>query len=1033
MSTPRPPLVNPTSVGFTDAYDGSDLVPGNVRALAAASVVLGDSEAALADTAAALAGLANALPWSGAAADAITAHIRRIVGAVDRWNEAHAAGLRAVGDHQAALSSAQDTAGQALVLWQAAHHQAAQAQRFESGSQLASNAVAVRSGIQAQLAAATRRAYALLDRARSDLRDAGDSAADVVEEALQLLLDTPLPEMRQGFAAASRTLQAGAEGNDDGRFGGTVTVQPPHDGVHDSLSRIAARTLGDADRWPQIYQLNVGRSVGDHAVLHNPNLIQPGWILRLPLGHISGRPPLPHHHPTPTPITPAPGAHVHPPTPTESPVLPHLPAPHTPVLAPPPTSAPAPSQPAPGTPGTGHTPHTTTPLPPTHAMPIPSPAHHPVSAATAIRHANGGGISLGDGVLLGGGVVAVLGGVAAALALHRHHTAGSHAQSEPGPVVRRLTPDLTALEPAGPIPSPTADRPSPGTDGRVDVPLGVREGQTILIDAATTLGLGITGPGAVPAVRAVLVSALAAHPDARVVLTADDLRTVMSTPEGASEPSGRASRHLTILSSTDAVLDYLETEILTRTRLLEETDSHSAPPLVAIIAAPADPRRLQAIADLGAALDIITVVLGVWPAGITCHISVDGRVDVAHTNRASDWIAALDGLCAFTAGADATRELLTLLDSRPSTPKPPPPTRPGIPPAGPTPADTSASKTAPTPSPCANCSPITTSRDEPARSGGDIVHRLAPESAELDQTGINARLAGATVLPGGTRTTAARPAGRTPSRELVLPVHLTVLGRPQAHFRCSAGEPVDITSAFTPRQWDILVYLTLHRTGVRRETLTAALWPHAPIDRPYNSIHAALSQMRRAVRNATDNNVGALTAARDGHYGLDPAIVDVDLWHLNETVDAFHGGGTEQERTAVLHTITQLYRGELAEGAVADWLEPHREALRRDVLDAVAALIRIVRDHDPEQALHLLEQARGLDPHNEAIYRDILRAQARLGHHDSLPRTLSLLRTALADIDAAPSAATMTLIDQLQRTTTSDDAHTPAPGHPRPT
>ncbi|MFC0030119.1 LysM peptidoglycan-binding domain-containing protein [Micromonospora chaiyaphumensis] len=51
----------------------------------------------------------------------------------------------------------------------------------------------------------------------------------------------------------------------------------------DSLCRIAARTLGDADRWPEIFALNRGtRFPHVGGTLRDPNIIYPGWTLDLP-------------------------------------------------------------------------------------------------------------------------------------------------------------------------------------------------------------------------------------------------------------------------------------------------------------------------------------------------------------------------------------------------------------------------------------------------------------------------------------------------------------------------------------------------------------------------------------------------------------------------------------------------------------------------------------------------------------------------------------------------------------------------------
>lgn len=57
---------------------------------------------------------------------------------------------------------------------------------------------------------------------------------------------------------------------------GWVVVRPG-----DSLWLLAERHLGDARRWSEIFELNVGQLEGG-GTLRDPNLIHPGWRLRLP-------------------------------------------------------------------------------------------------------------------------------------------------------------------------------------------------------------------------------------------------------------------------------------------------------------------------------------------------------------------------------------------------------------------------------------------------------------------------------------------------------------------------------------------------------------------------------------------------------------------------------------------------------------------------------------------------------------------------------------------------------------------------------
>lgn len=50
----------------------------------------------------------------------------------------------------------------------------------------------------------------------------------------------------------------------------------------DTLSAISRRLLGDANRWVQIWRANSGRLMADGSRFLDPDLIQPGWRLRLP-------------------------------------------------------------------------------------------------------------------------------------------------------------------------------------------------------------------------------------------------------------------------------------------------------------------------------------------------------------------------------------------------------------------------------------------------------------------------------------------------------------------------------------------------------------------------------------------------------------------------------------------------------------------------------------------------------------------------------------------------------------------------------
>jgi LysM repeat protein len=63
-----------------------------------------------------------------------------------------------------------------------------------------------------------------------------------------------------------------------------VAVTPRTYKVHagDTLSGIAQATLGNGNRYPEIFKLNAGKTQNDGRSLHDPNLILIGWVLTLP-------------------------------------------------------------------------------------------------------------------------------------------------------------------------------------------------------------------------------------------------------------------------------------------------------------------------------------------------------------------------------------------------------------------------------------------------------------------------------------------------------------------------------------------------------------------------------------------------------------------------------------------------------------------------------------------------------------------------------------------------------------------------------
>jgi DNA-binding SARP family transcriptional activator len=398
-----------------------------------------------------------------------------------------------------------------------------------------------------------------------------------------------------------------------------VTVRPG-----DTLSAIAERKLDDADRWPEIFALNRNRHFPDvGGRLRDPDLIYPGWRLRLP------------DQPAREPAASAP---------------------------------PAPAQPAPQT-----TP--SAPTAPADTATTDTPTTRPTSEDTPAAH-DSAGVSLPGGWL----TLPLAAAIAAAGTMvwrqrSRTSTPASrdgHATQDPRTralpavmttirrQVREQDPDL--FEVPAPQPTVAAFNATDPTD-RADPPPPGPSGPDLagITGLVTATGLGLIGPGAAAAARALLVAALSSgspfDPDAKghVIVTADMPHTLLDGP--APHLTGIPRLHIT--ADLDAAITRAEDLIVERQRLLHEHDATDltalraehpyhppTPPILLLVPAPPDELhdRLTATARLGTPLNITTILIGPWPHRLTD--ATDGTTEGRR-------LAVLD--------TPSTRQLLTVL------------------------------------------------------------------------------------------------------------------------------------------------------------------------------------------------------------------------------------------------------------------------------------------------------------------------------------------------------------------------------------
>lgn len=579
--------------------------------------------------------------------------------------------------------------------------------------------------------------------------------------------------------------------------------------------------------------------------------------------------------------------------------------------------------------------------------------------------------------------------------------------------------------------------------------IGVRDGREVALDLAAARGLGLVGAGAPAAARALLLALLTAETprqgaaaEVTVIVPVDDLALLLGRENIRAEwPAA-----VRVVADLNAALDEVEAETLRRTRDHDNAQDHDRTrPMTVLVARPPseNTQRLQAVLDNGAPLGIVGMLLGQWRPGITAYIRDEGTV----TSTSPGPGEALRGTRVFRIPEAETDDLLTLLyHAQPEAPAGPPTGG-----AAPSSGEHTNTGDADSPEEPVAGNKATTSEVTADQAAGEGV-----DDTELEVTGITSAQPQVTVprlvFDSARRgpdpahhldsdqhqphpATGREPAETTPppavstedpshdtghSEPIAKPIAITILGAPHIHWMPAPSADDDptgareITSAFPPRQRELLVLLALHPEGVPRDTLVATLWEDHPPERRTNALNTALSRLRRSLATATGDTLSDITTVGEGRYQLDPALVDVDYWRFSDAVATRRAATTDEQRIAAYQSIVDGYGGRLADGMDAEWIDAAREAIRRDAIDAVAALARALVDSDPQYTLDLLETARAFDPHNELLYRDIMRLQERLGRLDAIPRTLTLLTTRLAEIDDQPTEHAVGLAARLQ-------------------
>ncbi|MGC4856656.1 hypothetical protein ACLQ24_25615 [Micromonospora sp. DT4] len=233
-------------------------------------------------------------------------------------------------------------------------------------------------------------------------------------------------------------------------------------------------------------------------------------------------------------------------------------------------------------------------------------------------------------------------------------------------------------------------------------------------------------------------------------------------------------------------------------------------------------------------------------------------------------------------------------------------------------------------------------------------------------------------------------------------LELRVLGEPMLLLD---GRPLTIrrTAAI-----QVLVFLAAHPDGADTRQLTDAIWPGLPRRSLTGRLYTTLSELRATVRSAAGVSI---IEHNDDRYRFDPACVTVDLWRFHHAIRDATTAVTPAD-AATWKTVIDAYPADFAARRSWPWLGPIREAARRHVIDAHAALAS--RAPDARQAIAWLQAGIRIDPYNADLHARVVDALIALGDHDAADHTREgyARRLAAAGILPHDTALTTTIPGQ---------------------
>ncbi|WP_182886012.1 BTAD domain-containing putative transcriptional regulator [Microbispora sp. H10885] len=222
--------------------------------------------------------------------------------------------------------------------------------------------------------------------------------------------------------------------------------------------------------------------------------------------------------------------------------------------------------------------------------------------------------------------------------------------------------------------------------------------------------------------------------------------------------------------------------------------------------------------------------------------------------------------------------------------------------------------------------------------------------------------------------------------------------------------PLEITGTaadLQPKMAELVLALTLAGpTGLRNVQLAAMMGPDPDTPKPSDQLRQLITRTRGKLGKAPD---GQTRIHCDSAYVYRTHAVTLDWTRFQELADR----GAKRNRTEDLWDALALVRGPVLDGCYHWWLEtPLIENIRAEIVDAADLLAELELDAGrPDRSARAARQGLASDPYAEQLWRALMRAEYEAGNishvHEAWKACLKAVAEVSADGDPHPETTAL--------------------------